>query len=100
MASNISPFTWEVPAEFKVYQNFPNPCYKSTTIKFDIASQSDAKLTIYDFYDNEVKCFIYNNIKPGTYQIIIDASGFSNGEYRYVFTSGEYTQSYQMTVLK
>lgn len=90
----------EVPAEFKVYQNFPNPCFNSTTIKFDIASQSDAKLVIYDANGNVVKSYLYNNIKPGSYQLEIDATYFNKGEYSYTFTTAEYTQSYTMTVLK
>jgi len=100
IASKLNAGLKDNPVEFKVYQNFPNPFYNSTTIKFDIASQSDAKLTIYDSNGNEVKCYLYNNIKPGTYQVNIDASYFNTGDYNYIFQSENYTQTYTMRVVK
>lgn len=88
------------PAESMLYQNFPNPCFNSTTIKFDISNQTDAKLSIYDISGNEVKSYLYTNIKSGSYEIKVDASMLYSGEYTYKFTAGAYYQEYKMNVVK
>ena len=89
-----------VPSESMLYQNFPNPCFNSTSIKFDISAQSDAKLSIFDKSGTEIKSYLYSNIKPGSYEIKVDASMFQAGEYTYRFNTGSYSQEYKMNVVK
>jgi hypothetical protein len=87
-------------SDIKVYQNYPNPFSSTTTIKFEIASFSNLKLSVYDNNGNLVKAYLYDNIKPGIHEINIDGSDFPAGEYYYRFISGNYSQTYKMSVLK
>jgi hypothetical protein len=43
-----------IPAEFKLYQNFPNPFNPATEIKFGLPKESSVKLIIYDLLGREV----------------------------------------------
>lgn len=90
----------EIPIESKLYQNFPNPCYTTTSIKFDLSSQTNASLTLSDMSGNAMKTYNYNNIRPGSYEIKINASNLEAGLYTYKFVAGTYSEEYQMTVVK
>lgn len=90
----------ENPAGLVVYQNYPNPFSATTTIKFETSSFTNLKLAIYDSNENLIKAMLFDNIQPGSHEVAIDANSFPAGEYSYRFSSGNYSQSYKMTIVK
>ena len=73
----------EVPIEFKLFQNFPNPFNSQTNIVFEVIKKSDYTLEIYNSLGIIVSRLIYSNLNPGKYNITYDASGLSSGVYYY-----------------
>ena len=96
-----------IPVNFKLYQNFPNPFNPLTIIKFDIPYSSFSfgeglrvRLAIYDILGKEIAVLVNEELKPGSYQVKWEASGFSSGIYYYKLVSGDYSQTRKMVLIK
>ena len=90
----------ELPSQFYLSQNYPNPFNPTTSIEYQVSSSEKVSLKVYDILGREVKTLV-NEIKaPGTYKITFDASQLASGVYLYRLTSGSFTQTKKMMVLK
>lgn len=94
-----------IPNGFKLYQNYPNPFNPSTAIKFDIPvvlshRNLSTVLKIYDVLGKEVAALVNEELKPGSYQVKWDASGYSSGVYFYKLTSDNYSTTIKMLLIK
>ena len=99
----IQTISSEVPEKFSLSQNYPNPFNPSTTIKFMIpASSSVAQtfLNVYDILGREVTTLVSQQLSPGTYEVNWDASNYPSGLYFYKLTTGDYTETRKMIMLK
>jgi hypothetical protein len=98
----IQPITGNVPGTFNLYQNYPNPFNPSTNIKIDIPAGgvSNTKLEIYDVLGRQVTTLVNENLKPGSYIVNWNASGFSSGIFFYKLTSGNYTKTSKMIMIQ
>jgi subtilisin family serine protease len=90
----------EIPAEFLLEQNFPNPFNPSTSIKFDIAEQSLVKIVVYDAIGREMGTLVNNDLSPGKYSVDWNASAFPSGVYFYRINAGQYTAIRKMMLVK
>jgi Secretion system C-terminal sorting domain/Photosynthesis system II assembly factor YCF48 len=70
-----------VPKDFKLYQNFPNPFNPMTKIKFDVPKSSFVTLKIYDILGKEVASLVNEKLQPNSYAIDFNASGLNSGVY-------------------
>lgn len=94
-----------IPTTFKLYQNYPNPFNPSTKIKFDIPSNvkretSNVNLTIYDILGKNVETLINQNLRPGIYEVSWDAAGNPSGVYFYKLSTGNYSETKKLILLK
>ncbi len=100
----IQPVINQFPGEFLLSQNYPNPFNPSTKINFSIPYGETTRrvvvLKIYDILGNEITTLINRQLTPGTYSVDWDASNFPGGIYFYRLSSGEYTESKKMILLK
>jgi hypothetical protein len=90
----------QVPDNFLLEQNFPNPFNPVTKIEFQIKDLSTVKLTVYDITGREVSTLVNNTLKPGLYNIEFDGSNFAGGVYIYVLNAGGYKAVKRMMLLK
>jgi photosystem II stability/assembly factor-like uncharacterized protein len=90
----------EVPAEFKLEQNYPNPFNPSTSIKFHLPKSSNVMLVVYDMLGKESITLVNETLNAGSYETGWNASGYSSGIYFYRFTSGDYTETKKMLLVK
>ncbi|HMR40436.1 MAG TPA: DNRLRE domain-containing protein [Ignavibacteria bacterium] len=79
--SGIQNISSGIPAEFNLYQNFPNPFNPVTSIKFDVAGAAITKIGVYDELGKEVSVLVNESLNPGSYQVQWDGSRFSSGAY-------------------
>lgn len=103
----IQPVTTELPAEYSLSQNYPNPFNPSTKIKFSIPNTplsfgegQGVGLFIYNSLGQQITTLINQQLTPGTYEVEWDASNFPSGLYFYQLTSGEYSETKKMILLK
>ena len=90
----------DIPAHFSLSQNYPNPFNPSTNIKYQIAMNSYAKLTVYDILGKEVVILVNEKLQPGTYEVNWDASNQPSGVYFYKLQAGNYTETKKMILMK
>ncbi len=94
-----------IPSDFKLYQNFPNPFNPSTKIKFTIPQEvrgkmQYVKLKIYDVLGNEIATIIDEEKTAGTYSIEYNASGLPSGIYFYKLRAGNFIETKKMLLIK
>jgi hypothetical protein len=62
-----------VPAEFKLYDNFPNPFNASTTIRWDVPARSRLTVAVFDLRGRRLRTVAEGETKPGKYSFRWDA---------------------------
>lgn len=90
----------EVPTEYKLYDNYPNPFNPVTKIKFDIPHKSYVKLEVFDISGKKISELINQEMTEGMYETKWDASNFASGIYFYKITAGEFKKVMKMILIK
>lgn len=89
-----------VPSVYKLLQNYPNPFNSMTNIKWQMKDAGDVKIVLYDISGKEVALLVNEKLVAGLYEIKYDASMLPSGIYFYKLTSGGYTETRKMVLLK
>ncbi|NOS86647.1 MAG: T9SS type A sorting domain-containing protein [Ignavibacteria bacterium] len=98
----IQPISAEIPRDFSLSQNYPNPFNPSTIIRLDISGTSAAKtsLIVYDLLGREVAVLVDENLRPGEYEVHFDGTNYPSGIYYYKLTTGNFSETRKMILLK
>jgi hypothetical protein len=89
-----------VPLQYELNQNFPNPFNPSTTIKFQMPSKGFVTLKVYDIMGREVATLANGMREAGNYTVQWSAANLSSGVYWYRLTAGTFVQTNKMLLLK
>ena len=89
-----------VPEQFTLLQNYPNPFNPSTTIKYQLAENSNVELSVYNVLGEKVAVLVNEKQQPGSYSIRFDASNFSSGIYFYRIKAGNFTRIRKMIFIR
>lgn len=82
--SNVSSAADEVPSQFQLRGNYPNPFNPSTTIRFDLPQTAEVSVAVFDLLGHKVLATPTRRISAGADQAIqIDASDLASGTYVY-----------------
>lgn len=98
--TGIEPTNNQIPIVFSLSQNYPNPFNPVTNIKFAIPSSGLVKLVIFDVLGREVKTLVNEVRNAGNYVVDFDASSLASGAYFYTLTSGNFTDTKKMVLVK
>lgn len=95
----------KIPNFFKLYQNYPNPFNPETKIRFDVPSvrayrNTPLQINVFDILGREVTTLVNEQLKPGSYEITWNASNYSSGVYFYRITSGEFSDTKKMVLVR
>jgi hypothetical protein len=90
----------DMPKQFWLSQNHPNPFNPTTTIEFSIAKRTHVRIAVYDILGREVSTLIDETKDTGTHRVTWDASDASSGVYFYTIQSREFVATRKMLVLK
>ena len=60
------------PSEFELSQNYPNPFATSTAISYQLNTQADVKITIYDILGRVIKKFTMGSQAAGAHGVVWD----------------------------
>jgi len=85
---------------FDLNQNFPNPFNPSTVISYQLPVTSNVTLKVYDILGREVAKLVNEEKPAGTYEVQFNASGLTSGIYFYQLSTGNYTETKKMILLK
>lgn len=89
-----------IPKNFEMNQNYPNPFNPTTNIKFGLPKAGNTSLKVYNILGKEVMSMFEGYMDAGYYNCTLDASKLSSGVYFYTLTSGNYTETKKMSVVK
>ncbi len=89
-----------LPSDYKLVQNFPNPFNPITTIRYQIPEHARVTIKVYDVLGNEIETLIKDEKIAGSYEIEFDGSGLTSGIYYYRITTGDFSQTKKMILLK
>ena len=98
-----------MPASFALYPNVPNPFNPETTIRFDMAQESQVRLEVFDVVGQRVRVLVGKQLPAGAHQVLWDGRGetgvpVSSGVYfcrlQAQHEAGEFRQVRRMLLLK
>lgn len=98
--SGINPLGTEIPKEYKMYENYPNPFNPTTKIRFDLPKTSHTSLSIYDITGKEVEMLVNENLSAGKYELQWNGNGKSSGVYFYKIQANDFTDIKRMILIK
>jgi hypothetical protein len=88
------------PDNYALSQNFPNPFNPVTNIHFSIPEAGFVSLKVYNLIGQEVATLVNEYINVGTYKVDFDAANLTSGIYFYKITSGNYSETKKMMLMK
>lgn len=71
----------DIPIEFKLVENYPNPFNPTTTIEYHIPKSGYVDLSIYNILGQKVSALVSLNQHAGIHKVVWEASGFPTGVY-------------------
>ena len=94
-----------IPEQFILYPNYPNPFNPVTTIRYDLSKESFVDITIYDMLGNVVYNLVNTNQSHGYKSIQWNATNnqgepVSAGVYLYKIQAGNFVDTKKMILLK
>ena len=95
----------DVPKQFSLDQNFPNPFNPTTKIPFEIPNSEFVNLNIYDVSGRKIRSLISENKPAGSYTVIWNGRNNENkfvsaGIYVYKIMAGNFISSRKVILIK
>jgi hypothetical protein len=90
----------EIPLQFNMSLNYPNPFNPNTTIRYELPKSSVVRLSVYDMLGREVAVLVNERKDAGSYEIKLEGHNLASGVYLYRLIAGDFVQTRQMLVIK
>ncbi len=90
----------DIPAQFELKDNYPNPFNPTTNIKYNLPVSGFVSLKVFDITGREVANLVNENQKAGRFSVEWNASQFASGTYFYKIVAGDFTQVKRMILVK
>jgi hypothetical protein len=100
LAVGIEKIKSGIPAEYRLFQNVPNPFNPVTEIKYSLPENAFVRLTVYDLLGKEIKNLVGENQSSGLYTVSWDASSVPSGIYFYRLETNNYSEVRKMILIK
>lgn len=86
--------------EYQLTQNYPNPFNPQTTINYQLPKDGLVTLKVYDALGKEVAELVNGYKSSGSYNVTFDGSNLASGIYFYKITSGKFTSTKKLMLMK
>lgn len=95
----------EIPSEFALSQNYPNPFNPETVIRYQTTHNGYVELSVFNLLGEKVKKIVSETQPAGSYEVRWDGTDNHNnlqssGVYIYRLTSGTFTHTKKMILLR
>ncbi|MCD6337662.1 MAG: T9SS type A sorting domain-containing protein, partial [Candidatus Marinimicrobia bacterium] len=90
-----------IPVEFAMKGNYPNPFNPLTTIEFDLPADGMVNMTVFNIAGRQVaKLIDRQNMQAGSYELTWNAADYASGVYIVRAQYGTDVAYQKMTLLK
>ena len=89
-----------IPEVFALSQNYPNPFNARTRINFQLPNPGRVTITAYDLGGRQVEVLLDSYKEAGYHTVNWNAGDLPSGMYFYRLTSGDFTQTRRMMLIK
>ena len=90
----------EMPKEYSLNSNFPNPFNPTTQISYQIPKNGFVNLVVYNALGQEVEVLVNQHQSSGKYSVQFNASSLPSGVYIYKLNAGEFSSVKKMILTK
>jgi hypothetical protein len=90
----------ELPGDYYVAQNFPNPFNPSTKIEYSVPKLSNVVIKVFDILGNEIETLVNEEKLAGTYEVEFSRISLPSGVYFYRLQAGDFVETKKMVLLK
>jgi hypothetical protein len=90
----------EIPSQFALLGNYPNPFNPSTTIRFALPEASQVRLAVYDMLGRELEVLVNGDLAAGTHSVSFEAGSLVTGIYLYRLAADGQQLTGTMTLMK
>lgn len=92
--------TEQIPKNFRLYQNFPNPFNAQTTIQYDLQKAGFVELAIFNLSGQEIAVLEKAYKSAGRHSVSWNMEGMASGMYVYKLKVGSMIQIRKLVALK
>lgn len=90
----------EVPTQYELWQNFPNPFNPITKIIYGVPKPTRVTVKIFNTLGQEVATLVDEQKEAGYYSIQWNTNNISSGIYFYQMRAGNYIKTKKMLYLR
>jgi len=90
----------EIPVDFELAQNVPNPFNPVTNIEYSLPKDAHVKLVVYNVLGKEIARLVDTNMQAGYHSVAFDGVNLGSGVYFYKISAGEFTDMKKMVLMK
>ncbi|MBL0061735.1 MAG: T9SS type A sorting domain-containing protein [bacterium] len=90
----------ELPTEFALHANYPNPFNATTALSFDVPNESRVQITIFNVAGQEVARPVNEVMAAGSHTVLYTADNLPTGMYLVKMTAGSFSAVQKMVLLK
>jgi hypothetical protein len=92
--------TGNIPSNFSLSPNYPNPFNAQTTISYSLPKESDISIDIFDIMGRKVETLVVGMQTAGEHQAVWNAENKSSGIYFYRLKAGDLVKTQRCVLLK
>lgn len=96
----INPVSNEVPTDFSLGQNYPNPLNPVSRIRFSVKNSSGVKIELFDAKGSSSGILVNEHLPAGIYETDVNAGMLSSGVYFYRMTADDFSATKKMIIIK
>ena len=85
---------------YSLSQNYPNPFNPNTTISYTLLQSGLVKLKVYDILGKEMAVLVNEEQSTGNHKIEFNGTNLPSGVYFYRLTTGDFTDTKKLILLK
>jgi len=100
----------DLPIEFRLENNYPNPFNPTTTIRFAIPEKGNVRLSVFNILGEEIKVLLNEEKETGYHSVDFNASdlpsgvsargGYASGVYFYQLKAQSFIETKKMLLIK
>ncbi len=88
------------PVSVVLHDNHPNPFNPVTTISYDLVTAQPVELVVFNTAGERVATLVDGSQAAGLHSLQFDAQHLPSGVYFYRLTTGEFSQTQRMLLVK